>query len=64
MSWSLKKIGIWLQRVDKKSYRFSVTSGSPLSKKYNELCKSVAFAPKFGYFTDQNGPKGGGGGTT
>ena len=32
---------------------------STVSKKYDELSKSVAFGKKFGYFTDQNGPKGG-----
>ena len=52
------EINIYLRRVGK-TYRFLVTSGCLLSKKYDELSESVAFGQKLRYFTDQNGPRGG-----
>ena len=33
MSWGLKKMDIWQQRVDKNQHRFLVTSGCLLSRK-------------------------------
>ena len=51
-------MGIWLWRVDK-TYRFLVTLGCALSRKYDELSKSVASGQELKYFTHHNGAKGG-----
>ena len=53
-------MGIWLRRVGKTQYGFLVTSGYLVLEKYDELSELVAFDQKLRYFTDQNGPKGGG----
>ena len=41
-----------------KKYRFLVTSGCLLSRKYDELSESVVSGQKLRYFTDRNEPKG------
>ena len=38
---------------------FSLPQGTYFLEKYDKLPESEAFGQKLGYFTDQNGPKGG-----
>ena len=54
-----KKIGIWLQRKNKKNIDFQQPQDVEFVEKYEELSELVAFDQKLRYFTDQNGPNGG-----
>ena len=52
-----KKMGIWLERVDKTINIFGTLRVS-LSRKYDELSKSLILGQELRYFTHQIGPKG------
>ena len=57
MSWSIENWVFGFGRWTKHSIDFSSLQSVYCLKKYDELSKSVAFAQKLRYFTDQNRPR-------